>query len=81
VDEPTRGNPANPRSGTGLQHARDLRAEEAVEVVRNHGDGTRWWPGSHHPKERCFGIVPGVDARRQVERGAYTKDESQERKE
>jgi hypothetical protein len=36
-----RGNAANPRSGTGLQHARDPRSEETVEVVRDHEDGTR----------------------------------------
>jgi hypothetical protein len=39
------GNAANPRVGSGMQQARDLRAEEAVEVVRNHEDGTgfRGW--------------------------------------
>jgi hypothetical protein len=33
-------NPANPRSGTGLQHARNPRVEEPVAVVRNHEGGT-----------------------------------------
>jgi hypothetical protein len=33
-------NPANPRSGTGLQHARTPCVEETVEVVRNHVGGT-----------------------------------------
>jgi hypothetical protein len=27
-------------TGSGMQQARDLRAEETVEVVRNHEDGT-----------------------------------------
>jgi len=35
-----RGNAANPMTGSGMQQARDLRAEETVEVVRNHEDGT-----------------------------------------
>lgn len=32
-------------TGSGMQQARDLRAEETVEVVRNHADGTgfRGW--------------------------------------
>jgi hypothetical protein len=34
------GNAANPMTGSGMQQARDLRAEETVEVVRNHADGT-----------------------------------------
>jgi len=34
------GNPVNPRVGSGMQQARRLREEEAVEVVRNHEDGT-----------------------------------------
>ena len=29
-------------TGSGMQQARDLRAEETVEVVRNHEDGTRF---------------------------------------
>jgi hypothetical protein len=33
----------NPRIGSGMQQARDLRAEEAVEVVQNHEDGTRFF--------------------------------------
>jgi hypothetical protein len=34
-----------PQVGSGMQQARDLRAEEPVEVVRNHEDGTgfRGW--------------------------------------
>jgi len=43
------GNATNPRTGSGMQQARDLRAEETVEVVRNHEDGTgfrRWLSGT-----------------------------------
>jgi len=38
-DDLTR-NAANPRIGSGMQQARNLRAEKTVEVVRNHEDGT-----------------------------------------
>jgi hypothetical protein len=38
-DDLTR-NAANPRIGSGMQQARELRAEKTVEVVRNHEDGT-----------------------------------------
>jgi hypothetical protein len=36
---------SEPQVGSGMQQARDLRAEEPVEVVRNHEDGTgfRGW--------------------------------------
>jgi hypothetical protein len=34
------GNPADLMTGSGMQQARDLRAEETIEVVKNHGDGT-----------------------------------------
>jgi hypothetical protein len=42
---PAPRNAANPMTGSGMQQARDLRAEETVEVVRNHEDGTgfRGW--------------------------------------
>jgi hypothetical protein len=36
----TAGNTANLMTGSGMQQARDLRAEETIEVVKNHGDGT-----------------------------------------
>jgi hypothetical protein len=39
-DDGIRGNPADPRSGTGLQDARDPAVEETVEVVRDHEGGT-----------------------------------------
>lgn len=63
-DDAVRGNAVNPRSGTGLQHARNPWSEEAVGVVRNHEDGTRcrgWLPrpdgdGASVP-------APGVDDR------------------
>ena len=34
------GNTANLMTGSGMQQARDLRAEETIEVVQNHEDGT-----------------------------------------
>jgi len=34
------GNAANLMTGSGMQQARDLRAEETIEVVQNHEDGT-----------------------------------------
>jgi len=43
------GNAANLMIGSGMQQARKLQAEEAVEVVKNHVDGTglsRWTLGS-----------------------------------
>jgi hypothetical protein len=91
ADEGIRGNPANLRSGTGLQHARNPSVEEAVEVVRNHEDGTgrdglaaiargmrasagllEWTPAEGETLHRVTGAGTGE--------GAYTKDESQERK-
>ena len=62
-------NATNPRTGSGMQQARDLRAEEAVEVVRNHEDGTgfRGWL----PRNRSTGrkACAGVDARWHVGEG------------
>jgi hypothetical protein len=59
----TPGNATNPRTGSGMQQARDLRAEETVEVVRNHegGTGFRGWL----PRDRSTGREArvGVDAR------------------
>jgi len=37
----TGGNATNPRIGSGMKHAREIEEEQAVEVVRNHADGTR----------------------------------------
>jgi hypothetical protein len=37
---PRAGNPADLMTGSGMQQARDLRAEETIEVVQNHEDGT-----------------------------------------
>ena len=39
-------NPANPRSGTEMQQARNRCVEEAVEAVQNREDGTRCRGGS-----------------------------------
>jgi hypothetical protein len=44
------GNATNLRVGSGMQQARDSYAEEAVEVVQNHGDGTGARAGSSGPK-------------------------------
>jgi hypothetical protein len=69
-------------SGTGMQQARNLCAEEAVEVVRNHEDGTSalaWQPASRSrrqrrwewtrrwPEQRCSG---GSEQSGSVGRGA-----------
>jgi hypothetical protein len=43
-------------TGSGMQQARDLRAEETVEVVRNHADGTRF-------RRWLFGTEARSDAR------------------
>ena len=37
----TGGNATNPRIGSGMKQACKAREEQTVEVVRNHGDGTR----------------------------------------
>jgi hypothetical protein len=37
----TGGNATNPRIGSGMKQARTVEEEQAVEVVRNHEDGTR----------------------------------------
>jgi len=34
------GNATNPRVGSGMQQARNSAAEQTVEVVQNHEDGT-----------------------------------------
>lgn len=79
ANEVVRGNTVNPRSGTGLQHARDPQAEEAVEVVRHHEDGTRVVVGCHDSEgARASARAPGVDARGKPEEGTL-EDESQER--
>ena len=45
-------NPVNLMVVSGMQQARRSDAEEAVEVVRNHGDGTWVTLGSGTPKRR-----------------------------
>jgi len=48
-------NAANPMTGSGMQQARTLRAEETVEVVRNHEDGTGFgrWSLPDRSLQRC----------------------------
>jgi len=41
----------NPRVGSVLQYIRVAREEQAGEVVRNHGVGTRLGSGFPNPKE------------------------------
>lgn len=45
-----RGNPVNLRVGSEMQQAHGAQEEEAVEVVRNHEDGTSGARGSVLPK-------------------------------
>jgi len=47
----TGGNVVDPMVGSGMQQARAVVEEEAVEVVRNHEDGTRLGGGTSSPKE------------------------------
>jgi hypothetical protein len=69
------GNAANPRIGSGMQQARVSRAEETVEVVRNHEDGTRRSRWFLEPEACAAQAVPaGVDEREQVDGGAITVD-------
>jgi hypothetical protein len=37
----TEGNELNPRIGSDLQYGREVDEEKTVEVVENHGGGTR----------------------------------------
>jgi hypothetical protein len=84
-----RGNPADPRSGTGLQYARDLQVEKTVEVVRNHEGGTGRDGVAAVARREAVSAVDrewtpaGEEAasacRRGFGEGAYEKDESQER--
>jgi len=53
------GNATNLRVGSGMQQARDSYAEEAVEVVQNHEDGTgarAWQLGSEVRRQRRAGV-------------------------
>jgi hypothetical protein len=59
-------NPANPRSGTELQQARNRCAEEAVEAVQNREDGTRCRGGPAARSLSPKGGQGGVDAHRHV---------------
>jgi hypothetical protein len=66
-----------PLSGCGVQQTRDLRAEETVEVGRNHEGGTGF--DGWNPSDRWGLRLPGVDARK-VRRREGTFDESHERR-
>jgi hypothetical protein len=66
-----------PLSGCGVQQTRDLRAEETVEVGRNHEDGTRF--DGWHSSDRWGLRLPGVDARWACWQEGTT-DESHERR-
>ena len=61
------GNTANLMIGSGMQQARILRAEETVEVVRDHADGTNREQESSGSK--CAATHAGVDARQGRWRG------------
>jgi hypothetical protein len=74
-------------TGSGMQQARDLRAEETVEVVRNHEDGTRFEHGSSDPKPggnvgwewtRTDHVDGGGE--QETHRASGRRDESHERK-
>lgn len=59
-------NGMNPRVGSGLQHVRSVRKEQAVEVEENHEDGTSTGGGTPGPKGSAPGNRrwhPGVDSR------------------
>jgi len=74
---PAPRNAANPMTGSGMQQARDLRAEETVEVVRNHADGTGfrgWLLGTEARSDargsgRSAAVTHGALARRGVGEG------------
>ena len=51
VSPPDAPNAMNPKAGSGMQQARRPGAEKAVEVVRNHEDGTCETPGRVSPKD------------------------------
>jgi hypothetical protein len=55
--------------GSGMQQARKLQAEEAVEVVKNHVDGTGLSRGTSGAEARRARRA-GVDARSDVDGGA-----------
>lgn len=58
-------NAANPRTGSGMQQARRLEAEETVEGVQNPEDGTRdSGAAARFPKSGLETVGMGVDALR-----------------
>jgi len=68
------GNTANLMTGSGMQQARDLRAEETIGVVQNHEDGTRFAERDLREPKRAA-MHAGVDARQGRYRGMQTKGE------
>jgi hypothetical protein len=69
-------NAANPRIGSGMQQARDLRGRQTVEVVRNHEGGNR--SGSGDPGPRPVATPAVTRSRRDTMEGRT--GESQERR-
>jgi hypothetical protein len=67
-----RRNAANPTTGSGMQQARELRAEKTVEVVQNHEGGTRLdgWCRRPEGSARATGSFWEVDTRSHVGGGA-----------
>jgi hypothetical protein len=63
----------NPRIGSGLQDGRGVVEEEAVEVVRNHEDGTRMGTGIPIPKGKQgrSGHAPAPAPGRRTPRRTY----------
>jgi len=63
-------NAANPRIGSRVQQTCNLRAEETVEVVRNHADGT-WLEAATSSSKYDGDIVWEWTLGRNVDGGAY----------
>jgi hypothetical protein len=57
-----------PLAGCGAQQTHSSFAEETVEVVRNHEDGTCGWPWWLAAEAALSGVV-GVDASREMSAG------------
>jgi len=70
----TSRNTTNLTTGSGMQQARNLRAEETIGVVQNHEDGTRLLERDlREPKHAA--MHAGVDARQGRYRGMQTEGE------
>jgi len=68
----TSRNTTNLTTGSGMQQARNLRAEETIGVVQNHEDGTRFAERDLREPKRAA-MHAGVDARQGRYRGMQTK--------